>query len=307
MQRRSFLKQSAFLAGSAAIHGGSGLVLAQSCREGRLPGAQLFTVRNALDEDVVNTLARLSAAGVREVEIFGLTSADTVFGMALPEFRQQLDAHGLSAFCAHMDTADMDVAGISRAAHALGLQTVILPIGPDFIQVSGQGVRIQGPGTLMDVRALGDLMTSLGQSFAGFDLNFAYHNHHVEFFAVEGQIPFDYLMAYTDPEVVKVELDVGWLALANVNYLDYLDRYGPRIVSVHLKDFDGTRPDDMGDFLGAASHLVPPGSGVMDFSAVLERMDAYDIRHGFVEIDLPQQPFAAIESGLNHIGSFHSC
>ena len=260
-----------------------------------------------MDEDPAGTLAGLADIGVKEVEVFGLTSSDNMFGNSLSEFRVLLNQYGIKTSCAHMDATVLDVEGISRSAHALGIETVVLPIGPDFINVSDAGVRIQGSQSLEDVRELGDLMNRLGRGLADQGLNFAYHNHHVEFFDVQGQIPFDYLMAYTDPELVKIELDIGWLALANVNYLDYLDRYNTRVVSVHLKDFIGNRPDDMGDFLGAAANLVSPGSGVIDFQGVLERMDAYGIGHGFVEIDMAPEPFEAISSGVQHLEMLRPC
>ena len=307
LKRRQFLKNSIFLTGGSALFSGFTMAQEYKCELMRLPGVQLFAVRDALDEDIAGTLAGLAEIGVREVELFGLTSAETLFGIPLEDLKLQLDENGLSMSCAHMDTADDNVAGISRSAKALGVKTVILPIGLDFLQVTGRGLRIQGPQSLQAVEQLGDLMNRLGREFAEQDLAFAYHNHHVEFFDVEGQIPFDYLMAYTDSGLVKVELDVGWLALANVNYLDYLERYGSRVVSVHLKDFNGSKPDDMGDFLGAAANLVPPGSGVMDFQGVLQHMDTYGINHGFVEIDMAPEPFEAISSGIQHLQMLRPC
>lgn len=307
LKRRQFLKNSTLLASGSALFSGFTAAQDYQCDLGRLPGVQLFTVRDALGKDPASTLAGLANIGVKEVELYGLTSAETLFGIPLEELKKLLDENGLSAACAHMDAADDNVTGISRAANTLGVEKIILPIGPQFLNATETGLRIRGPQSRREVEQLGDLMNGLGREFASHDLNFAYHNHHVEFFAVEGQITYDYLMAYTDPGLVKVEMDVGWMALANVNYLDYMERYNSRLVSVHLKDFNGNRPNDMNDFIDAANNLVPPGTGVMDFQGVLERMDAYGVRHGFVEIDMAPEPFEAIRSGIEHHERLRPC
>ena len=307
MKRRKFLRSSGLLAGGLAISGSPVVATGQDCDSRRLPGAQLFTVRNALEQNPAETLARLAEIGVREVEVYGLTSADSLYGLPMEALKVLLDENGLVASCAHMDAAEQDTDGVARNANILGVETIILPIGPDFLQFTEAGLRIQGPQTLGGLEQLAEMMNRLGKAFAEHELDFAYHNHNVEFLDVQGQIPFDLMMAYTDPMLVKLEMDVGWMALANVNYLDYLDSYGSRVVSVHLKDFNGNRPTDMGDFLDAASNLVPPGAGVMDFGGVLDRLDALDIRHGFVEIDSAPEPLSAIESGLNFLESIHAC
>jgi len=305
--RRSFLDSSLSLTTAAILTPSFTLAQASSCDSVRLPGAQLFTVRNTLENDPAETLARLSEIGVREVEVYGLTSNDSLFGLPMEALKVLLDKNGLVASCAHMDATEQDTAGIARNANILGVETIILPIGPDFLQFTEAGLRIQGPQTLGELEQFAEMMNRLGKAFTEHELDFAYHNHHVEFLDVQGQIPFDFIMAYTDPILVKLEMDVGWMALANANYLDYLDSYGSRVVSVHLKDFNGNRPADMGDFFDAASNLVSPGAGVMDFGGVLDRLDALDISHGFVEIDSAPEPFSAIESGLNYLKSIHSC
>jgi sugar phosphate isomerase/epimerase len=59
----------------------------------------------------------------------------------------------------------------------------------------------------------------------------------VEFHEVEGRIGFDNLMARTDPELVKIELDVGWVAVAGHDPVAYMNRYAGRVIGCHLKDF----------------------------------------------------------------------
>lgn len=277
------------------------------CSVQRLPGAQLFTIRDALAADPDAALGSLAAAGVREVELYGLTGAAEIFGMPLLAFRTLLDRHGLAMTCTHINADNIDVPAIGSAARVLGIDTVILALAPGFMQTGPGGLRLQGPQSIEEMDRLADLFNTLGRQFRSQGLMFAYHNHHVEFFEVAGEIPYHYIMANTDPQFVRCELDIGWLALAGVDYLEVLDDFGNRTVSCHLKDFNGQRPADMGDFLQAAGNLVPPGSGMVDFHAVLERMDYYFIRHGFVEIDLPRDVFADIAGGSRHLQMLRDC
>jgi sugar phosphate isomerase/epimerase len=280
---------------------------AMDCYVQRLPAAQLFTARNAMMEDPGKALADLAANGVREIELYGLTAQNTIFNMPLAAFRDRVAEQGIAMTFAHIDGSEFDVPAIARSAEALGIETVILPVGPGFITFGETGLLATPPGNKDEMDGLVDLLNRLGKEFRREGFLFGYHNHHVEFMPVAGEIPFDYLMWNTDPQYVRCELDIGWLALAGVDYLAYLDRYGNRTLSCHLKDFNGKKPADPGDFLATASHLLPPGSGVVNFQAVLERMDYYNIRHGFVEIDNSPSPLEDINSGLTHLSSLRAC
>ena len=61
------------------------------------PGVQLYTVRDAMAEDVDGTLATLAEIGYREVEMAG------TYGMTPAAFRRSLDAAGLRAVSGHVD------------------------------------------------------------------------------------------------------------------------------------------------------------------------------------------------------------
>lgn len=277
------------------------------CYVQRLAGVQLFTVREALTANPIEAVRNLAEAGVREVELYGMTGAPDIFGMSPQAFRRLLDRHDIAMTCAHVSADALDIPALAENADTLGIDTIILAIAPGFMQVNAAGPRMQGPQSIQEMDELADLLNRLGLMFRREGLLFGYHNHHVEFFEVAGEIPFNHIMWNTDPQLVRCELDIGWLALAGVDYLDVLDTFGNRTLSCHLKDFNGNRPPDMGDIRSVASNLVPPGRGVVDFAAVLERMDYYNIRHGFVEIDQPGDALADIGAGLRHLQAVRNC
>lgn len=303
MQRRRFLQSAGLgLAASSPL-----AQAAFDCYVERAPGAQLFTLRNELAENPIEAIRDLANAGVRDVELFGLTGAPEIFGMSRLSFRRLLERNDITMTCSHVAADALDIPALAANAEILGLDTIILGAAPGFVQPGPNGLRIQGPQTKQEMDELAELLNRLGLMFRRRGLQFAYHNHHVEFFEVDGEIPYNYIMWNTDPQMVRCELDIGWLALAGVDYLNVLDNFGNRTISCHMKDFNGNRPTDMGDFLGAAASLVPPGSGLVDFTAVMERMDYYNIRHGFVEIDMPRNAITEIGAGVRHLQSLRRC
>ncbi len=42
-------------------------------------------------------------------------------------------------------------------------------------------------------------------------MTFAFHNHSIEFKTIEGAPVYDTLLAYTDPSLVWMEMDIGWV------------------------------------------------------------------------------------------------
>ncbi|HCO12856.1 MAG TPA: hypothetical protein DIT46_01645, partial [Gemmatimonadetes bacterium] len=65
------------------------------------PGLQLYTVRDAMSEDVSGTLATLADIGCIEVELAG------TYGMTATSFRRLLDEFGLRAVSGHTDFAEV--------------------------------------------------------------------------------------------------------------------------------------------------------------------------------------------------------
>jgi sugar phosphate isomerase/epimerase len=304
MDRRHFLANSGVLVAGSALAGCSSRVV--GCGE-RLAGVQLFTVREALTADVGRTLAALAGNGIQEIELFGLTAQPSIFGLPPADFRALLDHSGIALSFSHISGDDFDIPAISRVARSLGIGTIVLAVAPGMIQVGRAGLRVAGPEDLAELDRLIDLLNDMGEAFAGEGLEFAYHNHHVEFRPVDGVLAYDYMMSRTNPERVKLELDIGWLALAGVDPVDYLERYGERVIACHLKDFVGGPPFAPDDFSAAASQLAAPGTGLVDFPAVLAAMNAIGIGHGFVEIDSVGDPMAAVASGTRYLTSLSGC
>ena len=115
---------------------------------------------------------------------------------------------------------------------------------------------------------LNELGSKLKQ--AGFQLG--YHNHDLEFMPIEGVVPYDVLMANTDPAIVQFQIDVGNLTFAGADAVAYLKRYSDRYFSMHAKDY---KP-------GKTS--VPVGQGILDWKKIFALAKAAKIKNYFAEV-----------------------
>jgi sugar phosphate isomerase/epimerase len=89
---------------------------------------------------------------------------------------------------------------------------------------------------------------------------------------VEGQVPWDILMANTDPKLVRAQLDVGNLTFGGGNAVETLTKYKDRTFSLHCKDFAP----------GKAS--VPVGQGILDWNKILAIATGANIKSYVTEV-----------------------
>jgi sugar phosphate isomerase/epimerase len=129
--------------------------------------------------------------------------------------------------------------------------------------------------------ALVEKLNRAGREYRDRGLTFGYHNHHVEFKKFGDQTAFDTLFANTDPELVKIELDVGWAVAARQDPIAILDRYKGRVAALHVKDI-GKVADDPHQ-----STTVAVGEGIIDWKKVIGTARANGVEHYFYEQEEP--------------------
>src|SRR5256885_2286978 len=88
--RRSFIKSSSVLTAGAFL---SPSLLAY--RKSSTIGLQLYTVRDAMQQDPNGTLAKVAQIGYNSVEGATYTGSEKFYGMEAKEFAQTLKQHGL--------------------------------------------------------------------------------------------------------------------------------------------------------------------------------------------------------------------
>ena len=208
-------------------------------------GVQLYTVRTDLEKDFEGTLARIAAIGFKEVEFAGY------FDHTPAQVRDLLKRHGLSSPAAHIDYASLGAdkfPAVLDAAATIGHQYLVNPW-------LDEATRNQ-PGIW---KRVADTYNRAGEMSRKAGIQFAYHNHNFEFVAVDGQLPYDGLLAACDPNLVKMEMDLCWITSAGKDPLEYFRKYPGGFPLVHVKGLAKT-PATRATSGRAATSLTPPSA-----------------------------------------------
>jgi sugar phosphate isomerase/epimerase len=131
------------------------------------------------------------------------------------------------------------------------------------------------PFKLEDCKKSSDLLNQIGFLAHNNGLKLCWHNHANEFFEMEEGLPFDYLMLHTEKKYVRCEMDIYWVTKGGADAVKILKQYSGRIPMLHIKDMAAD----------VAKTITCPGSGIIDFPAILGEARKQKIAHYFVECD----------------------
>jgi sugar phosphate isomerase/epimerase len=273
LSRRSFL-----------VSAGAGLAAAYSSRgfanhHEKIPlGIQLWTVKSAAEKDLEGTLRQVYAAGFREIEFAGY------YGKSPADIGKLMRDIGFTLVSTHAGAGDIAKNGdkILADAKALGLKYVVASspgVTPEKEKLPWEE-RMKAVD-LTDWKWNADLFNRFGRQVKDAGLEFGYHNHSAEFKKFGDVTAFDYLFGNTDPNLVKIQLDVGWVTVAGHDPIALLEKYQGRVVSLHVKDV-GKRGGD-----GKDPPSVALGEGVTDWKKVLGKAHATGVKHYFYEQEEP--------------------
>ncbi|MEO5807848.1 sugar phosphate isomerase/epimerase [Devosia sp.] len=189
---------------------------------------QLYSGRNTPIAEVLKIAA---AAGYKYVEGYGGLDASTKSGLGglygdLETLKAQLDANGLSMPSAHigLDLVESPDQAI-KLANALGIKVLICPwLHPDMRPTDAAGWT-----------AFGKRLAKAAEPLVAAGLTFGYHNHDFEFTKLpDGRFPMDVLLEAAPN--ISIEADIAWIVRGNADPFAWLEKFGQRIVAVHVKD-----------------------------------------------------------------------
>jgi sugar phosphate isomerase/epimerase len=122
-------------------------------------------------------------------------------------------------------------------------------------------------------------------------LHFGYHNHDSEFATVEGTVLYDVLLSHTDPSLVTMEMDLGWVVAAGHDPLNYFRQHPGRFPLWHLKDMDKTRKQST-EF----------GKGQVNIKGLLQHAEQAGMKHFFLEQEeYAHSAFESIRSDYEYL------
>jgi sugar phosphate isomerase/epimerase len=291
ISRRTFLKTASTSAACAAAWHGTSRLMADPL--GLPTGLQLYSVRDLLPKDYEGTLRQLAAIGYREVEAAGF------FGRSASNVKQAMKQTGLRCVSAHYPLGQLqpNLDDVIQYGKDLGLKFIVCssPMLKDPSRVKAPGFQSNmGAMTLDDWRWNAEQFNRIGERVNAAGMRFGYHNHVAEFHKENGVIPYDELLRLTDPTMVTMEMDCGWVLVGGGNPVDYLTRYPTRFSLLHVKDFKMS---------GAASESEPRstemGRGSIDYHPIFKAARKAHIEHAFVEqeqFDMPPMEALKIDA-----------
>jgi sugar phosphate isomerase/epimerase len=124
-----------------------------------------------------------------------------------------------------------------------------------------------------------------------FGMKILIHNHTQEFAPIADSPtmrPYDVLLAETDPNLVAMQMDIGWASVAGQDILAMFKKNPGRYELWHVKDASGMphmNPQmTMAERMSAAD-LQPVGMGVIDYKTIFENAELAGMKHYCVEQD----------------------
>ncbi|MEH2513770.1 sugar phosphate isomerase/epimerase [Nitrobacteraceae bacterium AZCC 1564] len=237
-------------------------------------GLQLYTVRDLLERDFEGTLAEVARLGYRQVEFAGM------IGPSPEQTQTILKRHGLIAPASHVsyEQLERELSKHLQVAGRMDLQFIVCP-----------SVDASRRATIDDWKRICQTFNTIGARAKDAGLSFVYHNHDFEFLPVDGQVPYDVVLAETDPDLVKMEADLYWMTKAGRDPVTYFQRYPGRFPLLHLKDMARDRS------------ITEVGQGIVDFKSILGHSELAGVAYCFVEHDHPVDPLQSIGASLRYL------
>ncbi|WP_153798207.1 sugar phosphate isomerase/epimerase family protein [Foetidibacter luteolus] len=286
--RRSFIKtttlaSAGLLVKSAYAAKGKGYI-----------GLQLYTVRDAMQQDAAGTLAKVAQIGFNSVEGATYTGSQKFYGMDAKTFAAALKQNGLIIPSAHYRLGQEKTNGTDTKG------TILHEWDKAVDDAAAAGIKhmvcaylsAEERGNLDHYKKLADEFNKAAATCKKAGIQFCYHNHDFEFEAQDGELPYDILLNNTDKDLVKMELDLYWVAKAGKDAVTLFNQHPGRFPLWHVKDMDNT-PEKA---------FTEVGNGTIDFKNIFAHAKTSGMKYFFVEQDrCPGSPFDSITKSIAYI------
>jgi sugar phosphate isomerase/epimerase len=200
-------------------------------------------------ENLTQILAEISGAGYDGFEI-GAQHLD----ISKPDSLRQLAAsHGLQVVGIHVGGEIYDPQSVQAALENLErIVAYAKAVGASFVPFSG---RLKEQKTEEELGHQAENLNRIGQLCDRYGLRLCYHNH---FWEIENDCAeLHHICDQTDPELVSLCLDVGWVERAGGSPVAVVERFFERIGYFHIKDT-------------TAEEWMEVGYGAVDFPALFQ-------------------------------------
>jgi sugar phosphate isomerase/epimerase len=232
---------------------------------------QLFSVHDETRKDFTGTLKKLAEMGYKGVEFAGYG------GLSAEEMKQVLAANNLKPIGSHFGMDGFTKRLDEEIAYhkILGTEYLILP-NHDM-------------ETRDDVLKLADTLRPIIAKISDAGLKFAFHNHSHEFEKSDGEYLLDILFQNLPPEAA-MELDVYWVAYANIEPLAYMEKHKDRIKLMHVKQIDREKRN------------VDLDKGILDYKEIITKAKTLGVEHFVLEQEEYEvSPMVSVKNDIDYI------
>lgn len=267
--RRKFIKQSGLLTAAAVMPFTNFSITG---RPKYKMGLQLYTIRDAMAKDPVETLKKVRALGYEDSEIFGYDGEKgTYYGMKAADYKKLMDDLDFTATSGHYDFSSYFMKPFDElrkyvdhcieGSHVIGAKYITWPwLAPEY-------------RTMENYKLLSEKLNKMGEQVTKAGLGFAYHNHDFEFIDHHGENGYDTILYNTDTLLVKLQMDMYWVEHSSKLSPKQLIANNPgRYVMWHIKDMDKVTRD--------YSEL---GNGSIDYIDILSHIDKDSLEYYYIE------------------------
>jgi sugar phosphate isomerase/epimerase len=222
---------------------------------------QLWTIREECDRDLESALRTVGAQGYDGVELFQLHEHD------VGQVRAWLDAAELVAAGRHvrLEALDSELPQLAEELRVLGTdRAAIAWIDPEELERPDE---------------VAERIAEAAHAARDHGIRLGFHNHWTEPVAPDGGESFLDLLRRLPPELLWLELDLGWVWQAGIDPAAELEKTAGRCPLVHVKDYasrDGRDDVPVGDGVVGYDRVVPAALAAGAEWLIVEEDDAGD-------------------------------
>ncbi len=226
-------------------------------------GAQLWSLRNVLQQEPEATFEKLAVAGYSVVETAGFNTGELTIQGFKPRTLKKLAAdHGVKIISGHFQLDLNSAPIVCEQAAQLGMKYFVVFNLRDELKLSQEGYK-----------AAANELNKVGEIASSYGIKVGYHNHAHEFSEIDGVMPFDILLDYTNPDLVIFQPDLGWLGYAGQDPVTIFQKYPGRFPIWHLRDIDRV-----------TKKSAAIGSGMIDFKSPISSQSLAGLEYAIVEM-----------------------
>ena len=297
--RRKFFRNSGALALGGIIMSGKGYPSFFGNYSMHPVGLQLYTLGGTIDEDVTGTLKKVAEIGYKDVES-AFSVKGSFYGMTSKEFAKLTKSMGLSWVSHHAGGAPfkMPAGGFkvppgmdTTRLHQLRTMPPPKNLKENYQQIIDEvaegGLKYLVCASIplsssAEINESVEILTKSGEAARKAGITLCYHNHTHEFDKIDGKIPYDSLLQI-NPEILKMELDLGWATAAGVDPVELFNKNPGRYPLWHVKDINAQKtPTEI-------------GNGTVDFKRIFAAANIAGMKYFFVEQDGATHPIESIK------------